>query len=419
MKVPLRYGRQTDLAAYNSSSPSLYREGCQMSAIDSSSRQASGRKIGVIGGLLIVAAAVFGLLAIEQATALLAGRLDLKTRWLAWATSQSFMFGEGSLRYVQSWYERAPVRMALHMSLGGLAVILGALQFVPSLRRRHPRLHRVSGAVVWTATFASIVSAIWFLSFVPAAESASGIAFHMGLWALALLTLFVLWQAVLAVLSRDFRSHMVWMAMVYAALATAPMLRADWIAFAHLRPDVGHEWNNLATGGVVLMQTLLLMALWLDLVGDRDLPGRPMPRTVWPRWLLLLLCALSILGAIQDGVLAGGPGDPFSHSRQSLDVLPAARWLWASATIVALVLLPGAWRSALTGARPSLGIALAGAAVALGALTIGLTMDRHSLGRFAGSMVWIGYAAFIVSSLALALLRPPTAWRATPGCWSC
>jgi len=211
---------------------------------------------------------------------------------------------------------------------------------------------------------------------------------------------------VVAVRSRDFRSHMIWMALVYAALLTAPMLRVDWVLLARLRPDVGHEWNNLATGASVLLQTLMLMTLWLDRVGDRSLPGRPAPASAWPRWLVALVCALSALVTVQEAFLSGTSLDPFAAWRQPMDVLPAWRWLWAGASLWALLLAPRAWGDGLRGARPAWNFTLASAGVAAGSLLMGLAGDHGSMGRFASAAFWLAYAG--VMALVLLLAR----WRA-------
>jgi len=354
------------------------------------------------GWLLIGVALAFGALTIEQGLSLLEGRADIKTRWLAWATSEAFVFGKGSLAHVYGWYARAPLRMSLHMLLGGLAVGLGSLQFVPWVRQRFPRWHRASGLVVWLATLASMANALGYLVFVPAARGASGVAFHVGLWSLALLTPLLLWQAVVAVWSRDFRSHMIWMALVYAALLTAPMLRVDWVLLAWLRPDIGLEWNNLATGACVLLQTLMLMALWLDRVGDRHLPGRAAPTSAWPRAAVTLACAWSALVIVQEAWLGGTAADPFSAWRQPSDALPAARWLWGAAGLWALWLAPAAWQAGLRGDQPNRALALAVAGVAAGSLLMGLTADHGSIGRFAIGAFWLGYAGVVALALLMA-----------------
>ncbi len=292
------------------------------------------------------------------------------------------------------------------MVLGSVALGLGTLQFVPALRRRNPRLHRALGLAVWLATLASMAGALGFLATFSMTEDASGVAFQLGLWALALLTLVLLSQAVLAAWSHDYRSHMVWMATVMAALATAPMLRLDWVVFGQLWGGERHAVVNLATGTFLFLQTLWLMTVWLTWVGDRDLPTRPSPTSAFPMGLVRLLAALSALGAVQEGLLAPHGFDLFASVRDARELLPQGATLWAIASVVAMIALPSAWRSALAGNVPSRLLSVSAAAAALGALAIGLDHDRSSMERFAIATFWAGYGIALLVALALAHLVP-------------
>jgi len=378
-----------------------------MSTVTQSAPRSVVSSLRILGWIAGVVAVLFSLLAIDHALALAGGRVELQARLIAWLTSDTFVFGEGNLREMEVWYRDALGRMSLHMVLGGIALGLGILQFVPSLRRRKPRLHRKLGLIIWLATLASMVGAISFLATFPMHEDASGAAFHLGLWALALLTLLLLAQAVLAAWSRDFRSHMVWMSTVMAALATAPMLRLDWVVFSHLWG--GHQLAvvSLATGTFVLLQTLLLMTIWLTWIGDRDLPARPTPVSTFPMWLVRLLAVLSALGAVQEGLLAPLGHDLFASSRDARELLPPGASLWAIASVVAMISLPTAWRDALTGAVPSRLISFSSAAVALGALAIGVDHDRGSMERFSIAAFWVAYGMALLFALGLAHLVPP------------
>ena len=366
-----------------------------------------------VGVALAAVSILFALLTIEHAIALAGGWLDLQTRVEAWLTSEAFIFGEGNIRYTVPWYESALLRMTVHMALGGVALGLGVLQFFPSLRRRYPKWHRASGVVAWIATLLSMLGSLGFLAFVPMAKGSSGPAVHVGLWALTLLVLLLLWQAVLAAWSRDFRSHMIWMAMVFAGLATAPMLRIDWIVFFPVIGSYGHEQVNLAVSAFVFMQTLAIMALWLSVVGDRDLRARPAGTSAWPRWLILLLCTLSVLGALQEGLLAPrGIGDPFGAWRGAGDRMSGAGVLWAIATIAAMLALPAAWRGALEGKPLSRTTSAAVAAVAIGAVGIGLDYDRGALARFGSAYFWLGYGVFVALALVFShAIKPNSAGR--------
>ena len=348
--------------------------------------------------------AFFGILSIEHAFALAAGRPDWASRLLAFLTSESFVYGPGSaLAGFELPYRSAVSRIDSHMALGGLALGLGALQFVHALRRRYPIAHRAMGLVVWLAMAASLASAMAFLLTVPLHTGKAGAAFQVGLWALDLLTAFLLAQAILAALSRDHRSHMVWMALTYAALLTAPVLRFDWWVMGRFTSFEGAP-ANLVTGVVVLMQTMLLMGLWLTFSGDAALPERRAPGLVWPRWLVDALCVLTALAAVQEGVLSPQRWfDVYGSARGSLDRMPPVAGLaWAGATIAAMIVLPAAWRRAMAGERPGKAMTLAVAACAAASLAVAITSDHGTTSRLGVASFWIGYAVFLAASIALA-----------------
>lgn len=357
--------------------------------------------------LLALLAALFAITAVEHAFALHRGATPWINQLLAASVGADFVHGErATTRYMAVHYVKALSSVGPHMVLGGVALGLGLLQFVPALRRRHRRLHRAIGAVVALAVLASMVGAIGFLAYVPMRQGASGPAFHLGLWALAGLTLVLLVQAGLAAWARDFRAHMVWMALVFAALATAPMLRVDWLLFGWASQRT-QEAVNMATGTLVLVQTVLLMTLWLHFVGDRDLPSRPAPASAWPTWLTGLLTALSLLGVLHHGALAALGIDAHAAWRQAADrpALPAVLpWLLGAAAT--LLLLPRAWGAALRGARPGGVLSAALALAAGGAIVHGLLHDSSSLTRYAAQVFWIGYGLALACALAMARLAP-------------
>lgn len=357
--------------------------------------------------LLWMATMLFALSAIDYAAALAAGRTPWIHHLLALAVSHDFVHGErATTHYVRSHYLEALGSIGGHMVLGGIALGLGTLQFVPALRRRHRTLHRASGAVVALAAVLSMAGAFGFLVYVPMREGASGPAFHLGLWALTGLTLFLLLQAALAARARDFRSHMVWMALVFATLATAPMLRVDWALFGRFT-SLNQETANLASGMLVLVQTALLMALWLHYVGDHDLPARPaQPASAWSQRLLLAFSALAALGLVHEALAIAGL-DLFAAARAPADRPPAPSLLWCCASLFALVLLPRTWAAALRGERPAILPACTIALAAIGAIAGGLAADGSSLARIAIQTYWVGIGITLLLTLLLALRARP------------
>jgi uncharacterized membrane protein len=65
-----------------------------------------------------------------------------------------------NLRFVS-----APIPVVLHIVGATLYCVVGAFQFSPSLRRRHPRWHRMAGRVLVAAGLTAALSGLWMASF--------------------------------------------------------------------------------------------------------------------------------------------------------------------------------------------------------------------------------------------------------------
>ncbi len=348
---------------------------------------------------------LYGVLAVEHGLALLANTVELGSSVLAWATKDELIFGEQGMRRIEPLYEAVPWRMAAHFSLGGLALLLGLLQFVPRLRRSHPRWHRASGMLVWLATLGAMLGTLGFLFHASLHEAVSGAGFQLVLWANALVTLFMLYQAAASAFAHDFRSHMVWMAMVFASLATAPMLRVDWILLSYLWPEQGWDTLNLAGASFVLALTVLLMGLWLSFVGDRDLPAQPGGRA-WPAWLTRLLCVASLGVVLHDAVLAPNGIDAWGTLRAPEERLPPVAAVWAAGMILALLMLPANWSRVMHGQRPQARFAAAVVIAAAGAKLMAMAIAPVSMEAVAARAFWVGHALLLVALLALARWQP-------------
>ncbi len=357
--------------------------------------------------IVMIPLVIFGVLAIEHGFALLSGTVELGSSLLAWVTNDALIFGEHGMRRLLPAYQAVSWRMAAHLLLGGIALLLGALQFVPQLRRRHRQWHRASGVIVWLAILGAMLGALGFLIRFPLHEGVSGRAFQLILWGNTLATLFMLYQAVAAALSRDFRSHMIWMAMLFASLLTAPMLRVDWILLSYVW--LGASWDalNLAAVTFVLPQTAVFMGLWLSLVGDRDLPAR-LTTSAWPGWLTRWLCLITMAVVLHEAILAPNGFDLYGGLRLPLDRLPASANAWAVAMVAVMALLPYSWTRVLRGQRPQPGFSLLVLLVAATSAAMAAAISPVSMEAAADRAFWLGYACLLPIVLALAHWQPST-----------
>src|SRR5918911_3451604 len=116
----------------------------------------------------------------------------------------------------------APLPVTVHIVSVTVFSLLGALQFVPSLRRGRPSWHRIAGRILVPAGVLVALSGMWMTVFYPRpagdGEALVVVRLIVGSTMLASIVL-----AVSAIRRRDFASHGAWMTRGYAiALGAGP-----------------------------------------------------------------------------------------------------------------------------------------------------------------------------------------------------
>ena len=109
----------------------------------------------------------------------------------------------------------SPVPVVLHIVGAAVYILLGALQFVPGIRRRNPAWHRRAGRVVIVSGLVAALSALWMaqLYALPASDGALLSAFRL-IFGSAMVASIVL--AFLAIRRREIARHRAWMTRGYA-----------------------------------------------------------------------------------------------------------------------------------------------------------------------------------------------------------
>ncbi len=289
--------------------------------------------------------------------------------------------------------------LAAYFFFGGLALVLGVLQFAPYLRRRYPLWHRANGLLVWLSTLCMLLAAIVFLAQVPPDPGAPANAVGLLFWSNALVTLFMLLQAIVAAFARDFRSHMVWMATVFASLATAPVLLIEGVIagraglFEHLLSI------DFAALTLIVPQMTLIMAFWLSFVGDRDVRTLPVS-CHWPERASWMMCSIAIGAVLHEVALVPAGLDAFAGWRLPADRWPPIAIAWGVAVSMALLLAPATWKRALQGKPPSRRFAAATLLVAVMAAVLGVEIAPLTAAS-AESTFWFGYAVLLTLLLLL------------------
>jgi hypothetical protein len=341
------------------------------------------------GLILLLGAALFGLASLTAPVSMMLGQIPLSAQLMALATSMDYVMGDAAtMAQVTHNYTQAFGAIAPHMALGGLAMFLCSLQFIPVLRRRWPRLHRTIGKAAMWAIVTAMVGAIGYLAMTPAGEVFSGEAFAAALWVQAVSTLACLWLAIQAIRAKQYQAHMGWMALLFAILLTAPLMRLEQTVLGALTP-----WTlSQVTAGLsalLLPQTIWPMALWMHTAGRKDMPLlRPTP--MFAPTPLRVLAWMAAATALHEACLVPFGLDLLAHWRPASSRLPAIAALWGLASTLMLPGLPRTLHDVMQGRPPGRAQLGLGLAASLGALLIAIHLPLRDNHGFTASFYWAG-----------------------------
>ncbi|WP_199041078.1 DUF2306 domain-containing protein [Glycomyces salinus] len=129
-------------------------------------------------------------------------------------------------------FMQMPVPVVLHIIAAVVYAIVGAFQFVPSLRRRHRAWHRFAGRYLLVPTGVVVaVTGLWMAAFYDV-RPIDGLAIEISRYIVGGVMLASLVLGVAAIARRDFFAHGAWMTRAYAlamgagtqVLTSAPFL---------------------------------------------------------------------------------------------------------------------------------------------------------------------------------------------------
>lgn len=166
-----------------------------------------------------------------------------------------------------------------HIVGGGIALLLGPLQFWRGLRARHPRVHRWTGRIYLAGVAVGGVAGLVLAPF-----SQAGWVGFFGFGALAVLWLVTGWRAYRAIRSGDVASHQAWMIRNFALTFAAVTLRI-WLPLmitAPLLTGAPFEFDAAFANAYAAVPFLcwlpnLIVAEWL--IRRRGLPAYRLSRS--------------------------------------------------------------------------------------------------------------------------------------------
>lgn len=156
----------------------------------------------------------------------------------------------------------APVTIGLHVLSSAVFCIAGAVQFLPSLRRRHAAAHLIIGRAVAAAGCLSAASGLWMTHFFSFPVELQGTLLYGVRIILGLSMIGLIAWAVMAIRNRNHHQHSVCMLRAYAiglGASTQAFLGIGWMIVT------GIEAESLLRDGLMVFSWAinLLAAEWL------------------------------------------------------------------------------------------------------------------------------------------------------------
>lgn len=126
----------------------------------------------------------------------------------------------------------APLPITLHIMSSILFCVVGALQFLPSIRRQRPAAHRVIGRVIAVAGCVSALTGLWMTHFFVFPEALQGALLYWVRMVLGTAMVGLIIWAVIAIRSRNVFQHSASMVRAYAiaqGASTQSVLGIAWL----------------------------------------------------------------------------------------------------------------------------------------------------------------------------------------------
>jgi hypothetical protein len=162
-------------------------------------------------------------------------------------------------------YEARTVGLLVHIGAMIVAALVGPLQFLPGLRRRWPRVHRVAGRLYLAGATLGALGGLYLAPF-----AASGWVARLGFALLGLGVLGTTGRGFWAILHRQVQVHRDWMTRSFALILAAVTLRL----YSPFLDAVFGEYAGYALVAWACWVPNLFVAEWLIRSRRRRTPAR-------------------------------------------------------------------------------------------------------------------------------------------------
>ncbi|MBI5924593.1 MAG: DUF2306 domain-containing protein [Aquabacterium sp.] len=150
------------------------------------------------------------------------------------------------------------ILLTSHIFTGVACMLLGGWQFWPAFRKRFMRLHRLIGGIYVVTVPISVLLSFAYLTVTAPHNLYTRLTAWVALWLFGTVALVSVGAAVHALKQRRIHEHMGYMALSFACMLVAPMLRLNWVMLAWLFPHIDQETLSLVTMGIMMPECLLI-----------------------------------------------------------------------------------------------------------------------------------------------------------------
>lgn len=112
--------------------------------------------------------------------------------------------------------QSAPTPVLFHLIGSVMYLILGAFQFLPSIRRNYPKWHRLAGRVLVCTGIVAGVSGLWMTHYFVFPDSLQGTLLYLVRIVVGLSMVIFVLLGVSAILKKRIAQHQAWMIRAYA-----------------------------------------------------------------------------------------------------------------------------------------------------------------------------------------------------------
>ncbi|MFT5999979.1 MAG: putative membrane protein [Neolewinella sp.] len=127
--------------------------------------------------------------------------------------------------------------IAVHFLAGGIILVLGCLQLLPSVRNRYPLVHRLSGRVY---VVACLLAAIGGLLFIALKGTIGGTVMDIGFTGYGVLMFLAAVQTIKFARGKDFKRHRAWALRLFALAIGSWLYRMDYGFYLGFGGEAGH-----------------------------------------------------------------------------------------------------------------------------------------------------------------------------------